>query len=78
MLIDFAHITHSQPIIETLAAAKSKTELTGRKRYFLNDDDILTDYKGTQYVISNQWGKDNIEDMIDLANTTLGYQIEKM
>lgn len=74
---DFEHITHSQPIIETLEIAKNKAELTGRKRYFLDERDILTINNGTKYVVSNQWGKDNIEDIIEIANNNFGYQIEK-
>lgn len=77
LINDFDSVTHSQPIIETLELAKNKAKLTGRKRYFLDEKDILTNSNGAQYVVSSQWGKDNIEDMIKVAHTKFGYQIEK-
>lgn len=78
LITDFDSITHSQPIIETLEVGKSNAQITGRRRYFLNDDDILVADNGVQYVVSSQWNKNNIEDMIEIANDTLGYQIEKI
>lgn len=77
LINDFDSVTHSQPIIETLEVAKNKSELTDRKRYFLDDKDILTVSNGAQYVVSNQWSKDNIEIMIKVATTGFAYQIEK-
>lgn len=78
LIYDFVNIPHSQPIIESLEAARKAAKDTGRARYFIYDDDILTTNDGAQYVVSSQWSKDNIEDMIETANEVLGYQIEKI
>ncbi len=78
LIHDFINIPHSQPIIESLEAARKAAKDTGRARYFIYDNDILTTNDGAQYVVSSQWSKDNIEDMIETANEVLGYQIEKL
>ena len=43
-------------------------------RYFYKVADILTLSDGTEIVISNQWGKDNIKAFLVLAKS-LGYEI---
>lgn len=78
LITDFDSIKHSQPIIETLEVGKSNAQTTGRRRYFLSDNDVLVANNGVQYVVSSQWNKNNIEDMIEIANDTLGYQIERI
>ncbi|WP_201526388.1 hypothetical protein [Psychrobacter frigidicola] len=78
LIADFDSVTHSQPIIETLAIAKNNAQATGRARYFLSEDDILVANDGVQYVVSSQWGKDNIEDMIEIIEEKFGYQVEKI
>lgn len=78
LIYDFDSVPHSQSIIESLEVAKISAKATGRARYFLNDNDVLTKNDGTQYVVSSQWGKDNIEDIIEIANNNFGYQIEKV
>lgn len=76
-IYDFTDISHSQPIIKKLDAAMLSVEVTGRSRYFMNEGDILTKGNGDQYVVSNQWGKDNIEDLIEVASNIFDYKIEK-
>lgn len=78
LISDFDNIPHSQTIIENLEVARSNAKATGRARYFLNDSDILTTNDGVHYVVSSQWNKDNIEKLIETANETFGYQIEKI
>lgn len=78
LINDFDSVAHSQPIIESLDMARSHAKATGRVRYFLNSSDVLTINDGSQYVVSNQWKKDNIEDMIRVASDMFGYQIEQI
>lgn len=78
LIHDFVNIPHSQPIIESLEAARKVAKDTGRARYFIYDNDILTTNDGVKYVVSSQWSKDNIEDMIETTNEVFGYQIEKV
>lgn len=78
LITDFDSVAHYQPIIETLAMAKNKAQATGRARYFLNEDDVLVANDGVQYVVSSQWSKDNIEDMIEIIEEKFGYQVEKI
>ncbi|WP_394124541.1 hypothetical protein [Psychrobacter nivimaris] len=78
VMSEFNDITHSQPIIENLEVAQKHARDKGRARYFLNDDEILRAGNGSQYVVSSQWGKANIKELIELATDTLGYEIEKI
>lgn len=78
LINDFDNIAHSQPIIENLKVAQDHARAKGRARYFLNDNDILRTDDGSQYVVSSQWGKVYIEEFIDFATDTLGYEIEKL
>lgn len=74
---NFAIITHSQPILERLKIAQDHARAKGRARYFLNDNDILRTSDGA-YVVSSQWSKTNIEELIEFASDTLNYEIEKL
>lgn len=78
LINDFDNIAHSQPIVENLKVAQDHARAKGRARYFLNDNDILRTGDGSQYVVSSQWGKTNIEELIDFATDTLSYEIEKL
>lgn len=78
LINDFNNISHSQPIVENLKVAQDHARAKGRARYFLNDNDILRTGDGSQYVVSSQWGKANIEEFIEVVTDTLGYEIEKL
>ena len=78
LINDFDNIAHSQPIVENLKVAQDHARAKGRARYFLNDSDILRTGDGSQYVVSSQWGKVNIEEFIEFSTDTLGYEIEKL
>ena len=78
LINDFDNIAHSQPIVENLKVAQDHARAKGRARYFLNDSDILRTGDGSEYVVSSQWGKTNIEELIDFATDTLSYEIEKL
>lgn len=77
LINNFAIVTHSQPILEKLKTAQDHARAKGRARYFLNDNDILRTSDGA-YVVSSQWNKTNIEELIDFASDTLNYEIEKL
>ncbi len=54
-------------------------EIYGRQgiyRHFLGDGEILEFSDSTQYAVSNQWGKGNIEKFINQAKK-IGYEIEE-
>jgi hypothetical protein len=54
-------------------------EIYGRQgihRHFLGDGEILEFPDSTQYAVSNQWGKGNIEKFINQAKK-IGYEIEE-
>lgn len=63
--------------ISLLDAAKSHAEQTGRKRHFLDEDDVITLKDGTRIVVSSQWGIGNIDEFIKRA-TDIGVKIERL
>lgn len=56
--------------------AKEIYNRQGIYRHFLGDDEVLEFIDSTRYVISNQWGKGNIEKFIGQAKK-LGYEIDE-
>lgn len=46
-------------------------------RYFYKDADAITLDDGTEVVVSNQWGKDNIKAFVVLAKS-FGYEIQEV
>lgn len=56
---------------------KSDIEPLKQVRYFYKDEETITLQDGTEVVVSNQWGKDNIKDFITYAKT-LNYKIEEL
>ncbi len=56
---------------------KSTINEQNQIRYFLKEADIITMDDGTEVVVSNQWGKDNIKIFIVLAKS-LGYVIKEI
>lgn len=49
----------------------------GKRRYFLDDDEIICFSDSSCYAVSNQWGKDNLVEFIEHAEN-LGFQIEEI
>ena len=47
--------------IETKYANKSD------KRHFIGDDKVIVSADNIKFVVSTQWGKDNVNNIIDLA-----------
>ena len=56
---------------------KSDIEQPKQIRYFYKDADTITLDDGTEVVVSNQWGKDNIKAFIVLAKS-FGYEIQEI
>lgn len=56
--------------------AKEIYKRQGIYRHFLGDDEVLEFSDSTQYAISNQWGKGNIEKFVNQSKK-LGYEIEE-
>lgn len=56
------------------ALEQQKRDSNGLSRYFIEEDEVLK-IENKSYVISNQWGKGNIEKFLEYA-TKLGYEIE--
>ncbi len=49
----------------------------GKRRHFIESEDIICFSDGTRYAVSNQWGKDNLDDFINHSKN-LGFQIEEI
>ena len=56
--------------------AKEIYNKQGTPRHFLGDEEVLKFSDSTQFAVSNQWGKGNIEKFISQAKA-LGYEIEE-
>lgn len=56
--------------------AKEIYKRQGIYRHFLGDGEVLGFFDSTQYAISNQWGKGNIEKFVNQSKK-LGYEIEE-
>lgn len=48
-----------------------------QKRYFLETKDLIQLPSGETAAVSTEWGRDNIENIINLATNQLGYNITK-
>jgi hypothetical protein len=60
-----------------LLEAKATYERQGKDRHFLGEDEIIQFSDSSQYAISNQWGKGNIEKFLAQA-MKLGYEIKEI
>lgn len=56
---------------------KSDIERQRQIRYFYKDADAIKLDDGTEVVVSNQWGKDNIKAFVILAKS-FGYEIQEI
>ena len=77
LLQAFPQETRGGGMFVPLSEAKAIYERQGIDRHFIGEDEIIQFSDSTQYVISNQWGKGNIEKF--LAQTMkLGYEIKEI
>lgn len=63
-------------VTENEAQAVSQRE-NGKRRHFLESEDIISFSDSTRYAVSNQWNKDSLAIFINHARN-LGFQIEEM
>lgn len=54
-------------VINTLFEANEKYSDSKTKRYFMNEEDILVSADNISFVVSTQWGIDNINNILEVA-----------
>lgn len=64
-------------VFEPLIDAQNIYDTSGRKRHFLNQEDIICLNENIKIVVTSQWGIGNIENMIKKAKD-LGFAIEEI
>lgn len=57
----------SKGVINTLFEANEKYSDSKTKRYFMNEEDILVSADNISFVVSTQWGIDNINKILEVA-----------
>ena len=62
-------------VVDNLENIKKRTDY--QKRYFSNEQDLITLKDGTIVAVCNQWGIFNIKKFLMVANN-LGYKIEEI
>ena len=65
---------HKYGVLTNLIEAKQVASDTGRSRYFIKDEDIIS-IADCQIAVTNQWGAGNIERMLKLCER-LGFKVE--
>lgn len=66
----------STGFINELDLVKTKYANKSDKRHFTATDEVLESSDGVQFMVSTQWGKHNITEVIELAKR-LGFQVEE-
>jgi len=64
-------------VINTLESVEIKYANKVRKRHFIGDNEILTSADNIQFVVSSEWGKGNINNIVDLARKE-GFEITEV
>jgi len=67
----------STGVINTLESVEIKYANKGNKRHFIADNEILTSADNIQFVVCTEWGKDNINNIVDLARKQ-GFEIAEV
>ena len=67
----------STGVINKLDIVETKYANKSNKRHFTGNDEILTSADNIQFVVSTEWGKDNIKNIVDLAREN-GFEIEEV
>jgi hypothetical protein len=78
LLVAFPQNLHGNNLFVTESEA-SETVLRqqGKRRHFIEPEDIISFSDGTRYAVTNQWGKGNLIKFINHARN-LGFQIEEV
>lgn len=64
-------------VINRLDHVETKYANKSDKRHFTGKDEILTSSDNVKFVVSTQWGKGNIDNIVDLGRK-LGFKIEEI
>lgn len=67
----------STGVINTLESVEIKYANKGNKRHFIADNEILTSADNIQFVVCTEWGKDNINNVVELARRE-GFEIAEV
>lgn len=67
----------STGVINTLESVEIKYANKANKRHFIAGNEILTSADNVQFVVCTQWGKDNINNIVDLARRE-GFEITEV
>ncbi|ESU21409.1 hypothetical protein FEDK69T_24760 [Flavobacterium enshiense DK69] len=67
----------STGVINKLELVETKYANKSNKRHFTGNEDILTSSDNVKFVVSTEWGKGNIENIVDLARKK-GFKIEEV
>ncbi|WP_026956565.1 type I restriction enzyme HsdR N-terminal domain-containing protein [Algoriphagus vanfongensis] len=67
----------STGVINKLDFVETKYANKSNKRHFTGNDEILTSADNIQFVVSTEWGKDNIKNIVDLAREN-GFEIQEV
>ena len=76
LLAAFPQDTRPGGMFVSMLKAREIYESQGVDRHFLKEGEAVTFPDSSEYAISNQWGKNNIQKFIDCARR-LGYEIEE-
>ena len=67
----------STGVINRLDAVETKYANKSNKRHFTGADEILVSADNVKFVVSTEWGKDNVNNIVDLARKE-GFEIEEV
>ena len=67
----------STGVFNTLESVEIKYANKGNKRHFIADTEILKSADNIQFVVCTEWGKDNINNIVDLARRE-GFEIQEV
>ncbi len=67
----------STGVISRLDLVKTKYANKSSKRHFIGNDEILVSKDNVKFVVSTQWGKNNINNIVDLARKQ-GFKIQEV
>jgi hypothetical protein len=67
----------STGVINKLDYIETKYANKSNKRHFIGNDEVLTSSDNIKFVVSTEWGRDNIKNIVDLARKQ-GFNIEEV
>ncbi|SEM11012.1 Type I restriction enzyme R protein N terminus (HSDR_N) [Maribacter orientalis] len=67
----------STGVINRLDYIETKYANKSNKRHFIGNDEVLTSSDNIKFVVSTEWGRDNIKNIVDLARKQ-GFNIEEV